>query len=106
MCQQYNGLISYRERSELMFQDGIPLPLVWKPGDGGRNRDEATLLPTHAFANRIGGIMSMAQTDRPTIKAAQGADVPPDLRRRKLRPSQLCNFPSLRFFSPSPLSAS
>src|SRR5258708_6121379 len=106
MCQQHNGLISYRERGEHMFQDGLPLPLVWKPGDGGRNRDEATLLPTHAFANRIDGIMSMAQTDRPTIKAAQGADVPPDRRRRKLRTSQVGNVASVGFVSRSSLCVS
>src|SRR5260370_26399301 len=64
------------------------MPLIRNPRRGGRDRDQTTLLPVYAFANRIDGIMSVPQADRPAIKAAQCADSPPDGRRGELRRSE------------------
>src|SRR6266496_2112077 len=102
MGQQYNGLVSCREFREHISQDRLPLPLVRDPRDGGWDRNEATLLATHAFANRVHGIMSMSQPDRPAIKASQRADTPSDRRWRKFGASNVGNIPSVCFVSRSP----
>src|SRR6266852_6916556 len=95
MCQQHNRLISDREPGQDILQDGFPLSLIWNPGDRCWDRDQATFLSTHSFANRVDGIPSVTQADRPAVKAAQGADPPPDRGRGEFRTGKVDNVTSI-----------
>src|SRR5512135_130617 len=95
-----------------MCQDGLPLALVWDPGDRGRNRDQATLSTTNAFPHGIESVLAMAQSNAPAVKAAHGAHTPPDRRRCEVRSTKVGNvaagrglpIPPFRFSLPQPIN--
>src|SRR5260221_11878550 len=79
-----------------MCQDGLPLALVWDPGDRGGNRDQATLSTTNAFSNGIESVLAMAQSNAPAVKAAHSAHTPPDRRKREGRAGEAGNLAAVR----------
>src|SRR5947209_15458927 len=94
-----------------MGQNGLPLGLVWNPGDRGENRNKAPLSPTNAFSNRIDGIPSMAKSNAPLVKVAHSTHTSSDRRRCQVRPGNVGNLASaeslpiasLRFPLPQPI---
>src|SRR5260370_42314861 len=80
MGKQHNDLIAQRAVCQHMLQDGFPLPLVGNPGNRGGNRDEAPLLASNAFSNRIEGISPATEPDTPAEEAAESTDAPSDRR--------------------------
>ncbi|HZR44217.1 MAG TPA: hypothetical protein VFB12_29160 [Ktedonobacteraceae bacterium] len=78
-----------------MPQDGLPLPLIWNPGDRGWNRDQTSLSTANTFTNRIEGVSPVTKSDTPAVEAAQSTDTSANGRWCEFGPGNVRNLAAI-----------